>query len=96
MTRKSIPVDERTRDRVLAFSNRNILKDQSYAEALNELLDGFNFPQIDDIYQNYEIVPDVAPPSRDVPSKRDDDSSTGHDELAADSEESDSDDVHDE
>ena len=39
MSRKSIPVSERTRDRLLAYSNRNLLQDQSYDEAVNELLD---------------------------------------------------------
>ena len=61
MSRKSIPVSERTRDRLLAYSNRNLLQDQSYDEAVNELLDWLEFPTTDEIYQNYSIIWNVVP-----------------------------------
>lgn len=61
MSRKSIPVSERTRDRLLAYSNRNLLQDQSYDEAVNELLDWLEFPTTDEIYQNYSVIWNVVP-----------------------------------
>ena len=61
MSRKSIPVSERTRDRLLAYSNRDLLDDQSYDEAVNELLDWLEFPTTDEIYQNYSVIWNVVP-----------------------------------
>ena len=61
MSRKSIPVREGTRDRLLAYSNRNLLDDQSYDEAVNELLDWLEFPTTDEIYQNYSVIWNVVP-----------------------------------
>jgi hypothetical protein len=61
MSRKSIPVSERTRDRLLAYSNRKLLDDQSYDEAVNELLDWLEFPSADEIYENYNVIWDVVP-----------------------------------
>jgi hypothetical protein len=61
MSRKSIPVSERTRDRLLAYSNRKLLEDQSYDEAVNELLDWLEFPTADEIYENYDVIWDVVP-----------------------------------
>ena len=61
MSRKSIPVSERTRDRLLAYSNRNLLQDQSYDEAVNELLDWLEFPTTDEIHQNYSVIWNVVP-----------------------------------
>jgi len=61
MSRKSIPVSERTRDRLLAYSNRNLLQDQSYDEAVNELLDWLEFPTTDEIYQNYSVIWNIIP-----------------------------------
>ena len=45
--RKSIPVDEKTRDRLRAFARRDLFNELSYIEAINQLLDGFGFPQLD-------------------------------------------------
>lgn len=61
MSRRSIPVSERTRDRLLAYSNRNLLDDQSYDEAVNELLDWLEFPTTDEIHQNYSVIWNVVP-----------------------------------
>jgi hypothetical protein len=65
MSRKSIPVSERTRDRLLAYSNRKLLDDQSYDEAVNELLDWLEFPTADEIYENYDVIWDVVPRLRE-------------------------------
>jgi hypothetical protein len=78
MSRKSIPVSEQTRDRLLAYSNRKLLDDQSYDEAVNELLDWLEFPTADEIYENYNVIWDVVPrlgepetdPSGYIPSVR--------------------------
>ena len=47
--RKSIPVDEKTRDRLRAFARRDLFNERSYNEVINELLDNFGFPQVNDI-----------------------------------------------
>jgi len=72
MNRKSIPVSEQTRDRLLAYSNRNLLQDQSYDEAVNELLDWLEFPTTDEIYQNYSVIWDVVPRMCDETAEQDD------------------------
>lgn len=59
--RKSIPVDEMTRDRLRAFARRDLFNERSYNEALNELLDNFGFPRIND------VRPDT-PNGHDVPT----------------------------
>jgi hypothetical protein len=61
MSRKSIPVSKRTRDRLLAYSNRELLDEQSYDEAVNELLDWLEFPTTDEIYRNYSVIWNVVP-----------------------------------
>jgi hypothetical protein len=61
MSRKSIPVTERTRDRLLAYSNRNLLDAQSYDEAVNELLDWLDFPTTEEIYRDYSVIWNVVP-----------------------------------
>ena len=68
MSRKSIPVSEQTRDRLLAYSNRKLLEDQSYDEAVNELLDWLEFPTADEIYENYDVIWDVVPRLGDAES----------------------------
>ena len=72
MSRKSIPVSEQTRDRLLAYSNRNLLQDQSYDEAVNELLDWLEFPTTDEIYQNYSVIWDVVPRMCDETAEKED------------------------
>jgi hypothetical protein len=71
MSRKSIPVNEGTRDRLLAYSNRNILQDQSYDAAVNELLDWLEFPSVDEIYEDYSSIWNVVPKRSDVEIQRD-------------------------
>jgi hypothetical protein len=71
MSRKSIPVSERTRDRLLAYSNRDLLDDQSYDEAVNELLDWLEFPTTDEIYQNYSVIWNVVPRMSETSAERD-------------------------
>ena len=61
MSRKSIPVSKQTRDRLLAYSNRELLDEQSYDEAVNELLDWLEFPTTDEIYRNYSVIWNVVP-----------------------------------
>jgi hypothetical protein len=61
MSRKSIPVKEQTRDRLLAYSNRHLLEDLSYDEAVNELLDWLEFPTAEEIYRDYDVIWDVVP-----------------------------------
>jgi len=58
MKRKAAPVDERTRDRLRAYCNRKLLESQSYADAINELLDQAGFPKADEIDQDYGVVLD--------------------------------------
>ena len=72
MSRKSIPVRERTRDRLLAYSNRNLLDDQSYDEAVNELLDWLEFPTTDEIHQNYSVIWNVVPRTGETSAMDDD------------------------
>ncbi len=72
MSRKSIPVSERTRDRLLAYSNRELLDDQSYDEAVNELLDWLEFPTTDEIYQNYSVIWNVVPRMSETSAEYDD------------------------
>jgi hypothetical protein len=72
MSRKSIPVREGTRDRLLAYSNRNLLDDQSYDEAVNELLDWLEFPTTDEIYQNYSVIWNVVPRTSETSAMDDD------------------------
>ena len=72
MSRKSIPVSEQTRDRLLAYSNRNLLQDQSYDEAVNELLDWLEFPTTDEIHQNYSVIWNVVPRICNETAERDD------------------------
>ena len=72
MSRKSIPVSERTRDRLLAYSNRELLDDQSYDEAVNELLDWLEFPTTDEIYQNYSVIWNVVPRTSETSAMDDD------------------------
>ena len=71
MSRKSIPVSERTRDRLLAYSNRDLLDGQSYDEAVNELLDWLEFPTTDEIYQNYSVIWNVVPRMSDKTAEHD-------------------------
>jgi hypothetical protein len=71
MSRKSIPVSERTRDRLLAYSNRDLLDDQSYDEAVNELLDWLEFPTTDEIYQNYSVIWNVVPRMSETSAEHD-------------------------
>jgi hypothetical protein len=71
MSRKSIPVSERTRDRLLAYSNRDLLDDQSYDEAVNELLDWLEFPTTDEIYQNYSVIWNVVPRMSETSAEQD-------------------------
>jgi hypothetical protein len=56
MNRKAAPVDERTRDRLRAYCNRKLLESQSYADAINELLDRAGFPSADEIARDYRVV----------------------------------------
>jgi hypothetical protein len=56
MNRKAAPVDERTRDRLRAYCNRKLLESQSYADAINELLDRAGFPSADEIARDYCVV----------------------------------------
>jgi hypothetical protein len=72
MSRKSIPVSEQTRDRLLAYSNRELLQDQSYDEAVNELLDWLEFPTTDEIYQDYSVIWNVVPRIGDDVVEQDD------------------------
>jgi len=53
MSRYSIPVKEGTRDRLRAFSNRNLLDRQSYDQAVNELLDQIEFATAEELNAQY-------------------------------------------
>ncbi|WP_144262398.1 hypothetical protein [Haloglomus irregulare] len=53
MSRYSIPVKENTRDRLRAFSNRNLLDRKSYDEAVNELLDQVEFATVEELNAEY-------------------------------------------
>jgi hypothetical protein len=53
MSRYSIPVKEGTRDRLRAFSNRRLLDQQSYDEAVNELLDRVGFATAEELNNGY-------------------------------------------
>jgi len=46
-------VKEDTRDRLRAFSNRNLLDRQSYDEAVNELLDHVEFASAEELNAKY-------------------------------------------
>jgi hypothetical protein len=72
MIRTSIPVSARTRDRRLAYSHRNLLEDQSYDEAVHELLDLLEFPTPDEIHPNYSVIWNVVPRISDETAERDD------------------------
>jgi hypothetical protein len=63
--RKSIPVTEPTRDRLLAYSNRHFRTDQSYDEAVNELLDWVAFPTAEEIYRHFSVIWDITPLTRE-------------------------------
>ncbi|RCU44380.1 hypothetical protein DU504_16605 [Haloplanus salinus] len=56
MSRYSIPVKKNTRDRLRAFSNRNLLDRQSYDEAVNELLDYTEFATAEELNAEYRPV----------------------------------------
>ncbi|MDX1745039.1 MAG: hypothetical protein R3324_03800 [Halobacteriales archaeon] len=56
MSRYSIPVKENTRDRLRAFSNRNLLDRKSYDEAVNELLDQVEFATAEELNAEYRPV----------------------------------------
>ena len=64
MKRKAAPVDERTRDRLRAYCNRKLLESQSYADAINELLDRAGFPSADEIARDYHVVLEAGRQSR--------------------------------
>lgn len=64
MNRKAAPVDERTRDRLRAYCNRKLLESQSYADAINELLDRAGFPSADEIARDYRVVLEAGRQSR--------------------------------
>jgi hypothetical protein len=49
-------VKENTRDRLRAFSNRNLLDRQSYDEAVNELLDYAEFATAEELNAEYRPV----------------------------------------
>jgi hypothetical protein len=53
MSRYSIPVKEGTRDRLRAFSNRRLLDQQSYDEAVNELLERAGFATAEELNAGY-------------------------------------------
>ena len=56
MSLYSIPVKEETRDRLRAFTNRNLLDRQSYDEAVNELLDQAEFATLEELNAKYRAV----------------------------------------
>ena len=56
MSRYSIPVKEGTRDRLRAYSNRNLLDRQSYDEAVNELLDEIEFASAEELNAQYGTI----------------------------------------
>jgi hypothetical protein len=56
MSRYSIPVKENTRDRLRAFSNRNLLDRKSYDEAVNELLDQVEFATAEELNAEYRPI----------------------------------------
>jgi hypothetical protein len=64
MNRKAAPVDERTRDRLRAYCNRKLLESQSYADAINELLDRAGFPSATEIARDYRVVLEAGRQSR--------------------------------
>jgi hypothetical protein len=49
-------VKENTRDRLRAFSNRNLLDRKSYDEAVNELLDQVEFATAEELNAEYRPV----------------------------------------
>jgi hypothetical protein len=57
MSLYSIPVKEETRDRLRAFTNRNLLDRQSYDEAVNELLDQAEFATLEELNAKYRTAP---------------------------------------
>ena len=64
MNRKAAPVDKRTRDRLRAYCNRKLLESQSYADAINELLDQAGFPSATEIARDYRVVLEAGRQSR--------------------------------
>jgi len=56
MSRYSIPVKEGTRDRLRAYSNRNLLDRQSYDQAVNELLDQVEFASAEERNAQYGSI----------------------------------------
>ena len=56
MSRYSIPVKEGTRDRLRAYSNRNLLNRQSYDQAVNELLDQVEFASAEELNAQYGSI----------------------------------------
>lgn len=59
MSRYSIPVKEGTRDRLRAFSNRNLLDRKSYDEAVNELLDHIDYATAEELNAKYGTITDT-------------------------------------
>jgi hypothetical protein len=53
MSRYSIPVKKGTRNRLRAFSNRRLLDQQSYDEAVNELLDRAGFATAEELNNGF-------------------------------------------
>jgi hypothetical protein len=53
MSRYSIPVKEETRDRLRAYSNRNLINRQTYDEAVNDLLDEVEFASAEELNTRY-------------------------------------------
>ena len=56
MSRYSIPVKEGTRDRLRAYSNRNLLDRQSYDQAVNELLEQVEFASAEELNAQYGSI----------------------------------------
>jgi hypothetical protein len=61
MSRKAIPLDQTTYDRVRAYVNRNLLRDRTHDDGINELLDAVVFPTIEEINEDYSVIRNTVP-----------------------------------
>jgi hypothetical protein len=61
VSRKAIPLDKTTYDRVRAYVNRNLLRDRTHDDGINELLDAVVFPSIEEIDEDYSVIRNTVP-----------------------------------
>jgi hypothetical protein len=61
VSRKAIPLDQTTYDRVRAYVNRNLLRDRTHDAGINELLDAVVFPTTEEIDEDYSVIRNTVP-----------------------------------